>query len=111
MRYRIMGDRRSSVLCLGTMFFGSTVTEERSLALLDRFFERGGNFVDTAQLLWVRLFWGDAVRGISRGACPGVWFARVGACLKGSFSLRSWLSRTGSHKKEPDARVRASLPR
>jgi hypothetical protein len=39
-----------------------------------------------ARFQWVRLFWGDAVRGISRGAWPGVWFARVGACLKGSFS-------------------------
>ena len=41
---------------------------------------------------WVRLFWGDAMHGILRGAWPGVWFVRVGACLKGSFSLRSWLS-------------------
>ena len=37
-----------------------------------------------------------------------VRFARVGACLKGSFSLRSWLSHDRIAKKEPDARVRVA---
>src|SRR5436190_21511649 len=34
-----------------------------------------------------------------------VRFARVGACVEGSFSLRSWLSQDRNEKKEPDARV------
>ena len=37
-----------SVLCLGTALFGTDVDETTAFALLDFFFERGGNFLDTA---------------------------------------------------------------
>ncbi|MEU5025826.1 aldo/keto reductase [Streptomyces milbemycinicus] len=37
-----------SALCLGILPFGSTVDEETSFAVLDRFTEAGGTFVDTA---------------------------------------------------------------
>ena len=37
-----------STMCLGVMFFGTNTPEERGRALLDRFVERGGTFVDTA---------------------------------------------------------------
>ncbi|MFK4187205.1 aldo/keto reductase [Streptomyces sparsogenes] len=37
-----------SALCLGILPFGSTVDEETSFAVLDRFAEAGGTFVDTA---------------------------------------------------------------
>jgi len=35
-------------MCLGCMFFGTRVPEGRAVAILDRFIERGGRFLDTA---------------------------------------------------------------
>jgi aryl-alcohol dehydrogenase-like predicted oxidoreductase len=37
-----------SALCLGTMYFGSRIDRETSFALLDRYYEAGGRFLDTA---------------------------------------------------------------
>jgi aryl-alcohol dehydrogenase-like predicted oxidoreductase len=37
-----------SQLCLGTMYFGYRTDEPTSFAILDRFLEAGGNFLDTA---------------------------------------------------------------
>ena len=37
-----------SRICLGTMTCGSGVDEETSYQLMDRFVERGGTFLDTA---------------------------------------------------------------
>jgi aryl-alcohol dehydrogenase-like predicted oxidoreductase len=63
MHYRFVGGRRSSVLCLGAMYFGSTINEATSFSLLDRFVERGGNFIDTANCY---CFWiGDSDGGDS----------------------------------------------
>ncbi|GAA4605561.1 aldo/keto reductase [Actinoallomurus liliacearum] len=39
-----------STLCLGAMTFGKESDEKTSHALLDRFVERGGNFIDTADV-------------------------------------------------------------
>lgn len=65
MRYTTIGSgeraRRVSAICLGAMKFGSEVGEEESFAILDRFVERGGTFVDTANnyQFWVEGFVGD----------------------------------------------------
>ena len=53
MRYREIGthpDRRLkvSVVALGAMLMGSQTDEETSFAILDRYVERGGTFLDTA---------------------------------------------------------------
>jgi len=52
MRQRQLSDGRVglevSQLCLGTMYFGYRTDEPTSLAILDRFVEAGGNFLDTA---------------------------------------------------------------
>jgi aryl-alcohol dehydrogenase-like predicted oxidoreductase len=52
MRQRLIGDGRVSLqvsqLCLGTMYFGYRTDEDTSLAILDRFLEAGGTFLDTA---------------------------------------------------------------
>jgi aryl-alcohol dehydrogenase-like predicted oxidoreductase len=53
MKYRTMGTdpktrREVSVLALGTHLFGTVTSEATSLALLDRYVEAGGTFVDTA---------------------------------------------------------------
>ncbi len=37
-----------SELCLGAMYFGSRTNEDTSVALLDRYLEAGGSFIDTA---------------------------------------------------------------
>jgi aryl-alcohol dehydrogenase-like predicted oxidoreductase len=41
---------RVSELCLGAMTFGRETTEEDSCAILDRFVEADGNFIDTADV-------------------------------------------------------------
>lgn len=69
---------RTTPLVLGAMFFGTTVDEETSFALLDRFVERGGSWVDTADCY---SFWtsetgqgGDSERVLGRwlAARPGI---------------------------------------
>ena len=54
MNYRFLGSTglRVSELCLGTMTFGreNEATEEESRAMMDRFAEVGGNFIDTANV-------------------------------------------------------------
>lgn len=44
-----------SRLCLGSVPFGTTMTEAESFALLDKFVAAGGNFIDTARIYsdWV----------------------------------------------------------
>jgi aryl-alcohol dehydrogenase-like predicted oxidoreductase len=39
---------RVSALCLGTMYFGYRTDEATAFAILDRFFDAGGTFLDTA---------------------------------------------------------------
>ncbi|GAA4229231.1 aryl-alcohol dehydrogenase (NADP+) [Streptosporangium album] len=52
MEYRTLGSTGTVVSsqCLGTMTFGKESSEEVSHAQLDRFVERGGNFIDTANV-------------------------------------------------------------
>jgi aryl-alcohol dehydrogenase-like predicted oxidoreductase len=63
-----------STLVLGTMFFGTRVDEATSMALLDRFVERGGVWIDTANCY---SFWADpsGVGGQSETVI-GRWLAR-----------------------------------
>ena len=60
-------------LCYGTNMFGTAIDQGKANALLDSFFERGGNFLDTARVYgdWVP----DAPTGASERA--------IGAWLKG----------------------------
>ncbi|WP_313999244.1 aldo/keto reductase [uncultured Paenibacillus sp.] len=52
MEYRLLGRSGLAVseLCLGTMTFGNTTSEEDSIAMIHRFLEAGGNFLDTADV-------------------------------------------------------------
>ncbi|MFP7759959.1 aldo/keto reductase [Marisediminicola sp. LYQ134] len=52
MRYRTMGNSGTivSVHALGTMTFGAEADEAASHAVLDAYAERGGNFIDTADV-------------------------------------------------------------
>lgn len=61
-----------SRLCLGAMYFGSTVPERTSYALLDGYREAGGNFVDTANNY---AFWVDGGTGDESETLVGRWLA------------------------------------
>ncbi|AZK97946.1 MULTISPECIES: aldo/keto reductase [Streptomyces] len=52
MRHRFLGSTGLAVseLCLGAMTFGREAAEPEAHAILDRFVEAGGNFVDTADI-------------------------------------------------------------
>lgn len=75
MRYRTLGSRQISVLCLGTLPFGSVVEEETSFALLDRFVERGGTFLDTANCY---CFWREGSDGGDSERLLGRWLRARG---------------------------------
>jgi aryl-alcohol dehydrogenase-like predicted oxidoreductase len=73
-----MMESKTSPLVLGAMMFGTTIDESTSVALLDRFVERGGVWIDTADCY---AFWasesghgGDSERLLGRwlAARPGV---------------------------------------
>ena len=76
MRYRNLGNRQVSSLCLGVLPFGTLVDEETSFALLDRFTERGGTFVDTANNY---CFWIDGCDGGESESLLGRWLAARGS--------------------------------
>jgi len=59
-------------LCLGTMFFGTTVPEDRSRDVLDRFVDRGGRILDTANCY---SWWVDGGTGVESELLLGRWFA------------------------------------
>ncbi|MDQ0058036.1 aldo/keto reductase [Paenibacillus harenae] len=52
MNYRLLGRSGLAVseLCLGAMTFGNTTNEQDSIEMIRRFFEKGGNFIDTADV-------------------------------------------------------------
>jgi aryl-alcohol dehydrogenase-like predicted oxidoreductase len=52
MEYRTLGNSGTlvSTLCLGTMTFGAETDEKGAYVQLDRFVERGGNFIDSADV-------------------------------------------------------------
>ncbi len=66
-----------SRLCLGTMYFGSTVARETSYALLDGYAEAGGNFLDTANnyAYWVDGGSGDESETLVGRSSPSRWRA------------------------------------
>lgn len=75
MRYRTIGSdeptrREVSVLCLGTMLFGTVIDEATSFAILDRFVEAGGTFIDTADNY---AYWVTGSRGGESEALLGRW--------------------------------------
>jgi aryl-alcohol dehydrogenase-like predicted oxidoreductase len=70
MNYRILGRTGVKVhpLCLGTMNFGGRSDEAASAAMLDAYFEAGGNFIDTANVY---------AKSLSEQII-GKWFASAG---------------------------------
>ena len=75
MKYRTIGGdpdtrREVSVFALGAMLFGSRTDEETSFAVLDRYVEAGGTFVDTSDNY---AFWADGGQGGQSEALLGRW--------------------------------------
>ncbi|MFF5724194.1 aldo/keto reductase [[Kitasatospora] papulosa] len=75
MKYRTIGtdpahSREVSVLALGAMLFGSLTDEETSFAVLDRYVEAGGNFIDTSDNY---AFWTDGSQGGHSEELLGRW--------------------------------------
>jgi aryl-alcohol dehydrogenase-like predicted oxidoreductase len=75
MRYRTIGldpetSREVSVLSLGAMLFGTATDEPTSLALLDRYVEAGGSFVDTSNNY---AFWVNGTQGGESEELLGRW--------------------------------------
>ncbi|MFE9560245.1 aldo/keto reductase [Streptomyces sp. NPDC006487] len=82
MRFRTLGLRADgtpgptvSALCLGTLPFGTRIDEQRAIGLLDRFTERGGTFIDTANCY---SFWLDGANGDESELVIGRWLAARG---------------------------------
>ncbi|GAA1754268.1 aldo/keto reductase [Streptomonospora arabica] len=80
MRYRTIGTgaarRRVSAVCLGAMKLGGDIDDATSFAILDRFVEAGGTFVDTANNY---RFWEPGCTPDDSEALLGRWrAARVG---------------------------------
>jgi aryl-alcohol dehydrogenase-like predicted oxidoreductase len=75
MKYRTIGTdpahrREVSVLALGAMLFGSRTDEATSFAVLDRYVEAGGNFIDTSDNY---AFWTDGSQGGQSEELLGRW--------------------------------------
>ncbi|MFE7843107.1 aldo/keto reductase [Streptomyces sp. NPDC057474] len=75
MKYRTIGSdpgtrREVSVLALGAMLFGSRTDEKTSFALLDRYVEAGGNFIDTSDNY---AYWIDGGQGGQSEELLGRW--------------------------------------
>ena len=73
MRYRTIGAdpktrREVSVLSLGTMHFGTATDETTSFAILDRYVEAGGTFIDTSgnYAFWVGTQGGESEELLGR---------------------------------------------
>jgi aryl-alcohol dehydrogenase-like predicted oxidoreductase len=72
-----LGDSGATVsaLCLGTMFFGTTVDEETAFTVLDRYYDAGGRFFDTANNYAA---WVDEGEGGESEALLGRWMRERG---------------------------------
>src|SRR3954469_18494800 len=75
LKYRMIGSdpktrREVSVLSLGAMLFGTVTDEATSYAILDRFVEAGGTFIDTANNY---AYWVNGTQGGESESLLGRW--------------------------------------
>src|SRR6202034_1137258 len=75
MKYRTIGadpktSREVSVLSLGAMLFGTVTDEATSFAILDRYVEAGGTFIDTSDNY---AFWINGTQGGESEDLLGRW--------------------------------------
>jgi aryl-alcohol dehydrogenase-like predicted oxidoreductase len=94
-----------SALCLGTMTFGNEADEDAAHAIVDRFLEAGGNFVDTADVY---------SRGVSEeitGRALGSRRASVVLATKGRMPMSDDPNDRGAGRRYLTQAVEASLSR
>ncbi|MEV0902304.1 aldo/keto reductase [Actinoplanes sp. NPDC049802] len=108
MEYRNVGASglRVSELCLGTMTFGKEADEQTSHAILDRYVEAGGDFIDTA----------DVYAGGASEEIIGRWLASrqrdsLVVATKAFWATGSGPNDNGAGRKHLIAAVHASLRR
>ena len=77
MEFRKLGrtGRKVSEICLGTALFGAPPDEDEAHRMLDLFLDRGGNFVDTAD---VYSAWDDDSWAGRSEVMIGTWLAAPG---------------------------------
>ena len=108
MEYRYLGHTglKVSELCLGAMTFGWTTMQEDSTAIIDRFFEAGGNFIDTADVYTTgasETILGDWLKGKPRN--------QVVVATKARFAMGDGPNQVGLSRKYLLSAVEASLRR
>ena len=64
------GDEKVSNLCLGCMYFGTSISSKQSFKLLDDYKSKGGNFLDTANCY---SFWVEGYKGGESEVVLGNW--------------------------------------
>ncbi len=96
-----------SRLCLGAMALGSVQDEATSFAILDRFVELGGNFIDTANCY---MFWVPGGTGDESELLLGRWLAarggREGLVIATKAGRRPTVPGGGLEASEPLSRER-----
>ena len=100
MRSLPVDGRPVSAVCLGTMYFGTTVDEPTSRAILDRFIDAGGTFLDTANTY---AFWVQGATGDESETLLGRWLAtrdRDGVFLASKLGARPRTLGAGLEGKE-----------
>lgn len=97
-----------STLCLGAMTFGKESDEETSHALLDRFVERGGTFIDTADVYSQGR--SEEIIGRWLAARPGVR-DRIVLATKGRFAMGDGPNDLGLSRTHLTRALDASLHR
>ena len=110
MEFRTLGGTGTVVssLCLGTMTFGNESSEEVSHAQLDRFVERGGNFLDTANVYSAGA--SEEIIGRWLAARPGMR-DRLVVATKGRFPMGAGPNDAGLTRTSLSRALDASLRR
>jgi aryl-alcohol dehydrogenase-like predicted oxidoreductase len=96
---------RVSELCLGCMTFGNEADEATSQAIVDRFLDAGGNFIDTADV---------HSTGVSEeitGRAIGARRDDVVLATKVRFSMGAGTNQVGASRRHVREGVEASLRR
>lgn len=92
MRYRTIGEgsnaREVSAIALGAMKLGGTVDDDSSFAILDRFVEAGGTFIDTANNY---MFWEPGCSPGDSEALIGRWRAARGVSASDGLTIATKL--------------------
>ena len=113
MRYRKLNqtDLEVSVICLGTVAFGTSVSKPQAFSQLDEFVAQGGNFIDTAHVYGD---WGPGEKALSEKVV-GEWMEsrgyreKVVVSTKGGHPLLATMEVSRVNVEELETDLRGSL--